>query len=336
MTNDILDKIKSANLVGRGGANFPAALKWEAVKNAKGDKKYIVVNCAEGEPGVLKDGYIIANHLDKLMAGIKLAFDFIAPTKVYFYINHIYFNKYGQDILKAAKKIGLGNKLDIFIKKHQHLYIAGEESTILNMIEGKKTEPRLKPPFPTESGLYGCPTLINNVETFYNVALVDKNEFYDFRFYSVTGAVKNKGVYSYPAKWTIKMVLEESKNYQAFPFFVQIGGDMSGEVLNSEQLDKVVSGAGSIKVYDLKKHDSEKGIKDWLSFFRKSSCGQCVPCREGTYRLLEMANAGIPSRAKFNQILDDLESSSFCALGASVPVPIKTYFKNILNNKLIK
>jgi len=333
---EILEKIEAANLVGRGGGAFSVAIKWLTVKNTSGDKKYIIVNASEGEPGVKKDEHIIINYLDKVFAGIKLADDFIGAAKIYFYVNHIYFNKYGAEIKNVAKKIGLDGKMEIFVKPKEHLYIGGEESTILNIIEGGIIEPRLRPPFPAQSGLYACPTLINNVETFYNVALVDNGEFYDFRFFTLSGDLKTPGVYSYPAKWTINMILRESGNYPNFPFFVQVGGDVSGEVLNDRQLDKLVGGAGSIRVYNLEKHNSETLLRYWLEFFRKSSCGRCAPCREGTYRLQEMIDGGTIDLAIFCQILNNLESSSLCALGSSVPVPVYSYFKNVLDNNLKK
>jgi len=332
----ILEKIKQAGLVGRGGAAFPVASKWAAVNNAVGDKKYIIINASEGEPGVKKDDYILQNHLDEVLLGVKLADDFIGAETIYFYLNHNYFSRYKSKIIKNAKGYDLDKKIKLFVKPKEHLYIGGEESTLLNIIEGGIIEPRLRPPFPAEKGLFSCPTLVNNVETFYNVALVERGDFYDFRFFTVTGAVKNPGVYSYPAKWTINMVLRESNNYPLFPFFAQVGGDASGEVLNDQQLDKLVGGAGSIKVYNLERHNSETLLKYWLDFFRKSSCGRCVPCREGTFRLKEMMDSGSIDLKIFSQILDNLESSSLCAYGASVPLPIVSYFKNILNNNLKK
>ncbi len=333
---NISDKIEAAGLVGRGGGAFSVAQKWLAVKNSAGDKKYIIVNASEGEPGVKKDEYILAHHLSSVFAGIKLADDFISADKIYFYLNHKYFAKYKDNILAAAQQAGVKEKIILFVKPKEHLYIGGEESTILNIIEGGIIEPRLRPPYPSSSGLFACPTLINNVETFYNVSLVERGEFYDFRFFTISGAVKKPGVYSYPAKWTINMVLRESGNYPGFPFFVQVGGDAAGEVLNDKQLDKLAGGAASIRVYDLEKHSSETLLRYWLDFFRKSSCGRCVPCREGTYRLKEMMDGGAIDLKIFTQILLNLESSSLCALGASVPVPIFSYFKNVLNNNLKK
>ncbi|PKM91421.1 hypothetical protein CVU82_02390 [Candidatus Falkowbacteria bacterium HGW-Falkowbacteria-1] len=329
---NILEKIEKAKLIGRGGACFPVHLKWMAVKSSKDKVKYIVVNGAEGEPGIYKDGYILDNHLDDFLLGVKTAFDFIKAEKIYFYLNKKYYDSYRNKITKIANKIGLKDKFIFVAKPLNSGYIAGEETSILNIIEGKNIEPRIRPPFPTCNGLYGKPTLINNIETFYNVFLVSKNKFKNERFYSINFAQKNKGVYILSDDLSIKQILEQTKNYPKYDFFVQIGGDASGEVLNGSQLDRKVDGAGSITIYNLKKHQSEKLIKYWLSFFRDNSCGQCTPCREGTYRLHEMfENNGMKMKddVRFQNLCDNLFLSSFCALGNAAPVAVLSYLKNV-------
>lgn len=332
----IIVKIKKANLVGRGGACFPTALKWEAVFKALGDEKYVVINAAEGEPGVKKDGYILANYSTELFNGVSLAMEYLGAKKCYLYINPVYYKKYRLQILRAVKASGLTKCFEFFVKPREAGYIGGEETAILNAISNLKIEPRLKPPYPTTSGLWECPTLIDNVETFYNVSLVNKGRFQKERFYTISGPIKNPGVYSYPDDWTMEKILYESGNYPKFPFFVQVGGDASGEVLNQEQLGVAATGAASITVYDLKKHSPAKLLAYWINFFQKNSCGQCTPCREGTYRLAEMMKQKLVDWKIFSELLDDLSETSFCALGASVPVPIKSYFKNVLNNNLKK
>lgn len=361
---NILDKIKSANLVGRGGAGFPTAMKWESVyksvshkdhvicevgyngsiscqpnpniEKSLAKKCYIVVNCAEGEPGVKKDGWLLANKTDRVIDGLRLALEFLGAGKVYFYINHEYYGLYEKKIMAAVRKAGIAKKFVFFVKPIYAGYIGGEETAILNIIEGQKPEPRLRPPFPTAHGLWGWPTLVNNVETFYNVSLVDKGEFKDERLFGIGGQIKHKGVFSLPAKMTIKEVLQNTKNWPEFDFFVQVGGDASGEVLNMNQLDVPASGAASITVYDLKKHNALSLLRFWLNFFRDNSCGQCTPCREGTYRLVEILENKVVDWKTFFEIIDDLEASSFCALGGAVPYPVRSYFKNIsdLKNKI--
>jgi NADH:ubiquinone oxidoreductase subunit F (NADH-binding) len=192
----------------------------------------------------------------------------------------------------------------------------------------------LKPPYPTTCGLWGSPTLIDNVETFYNVSLVDKGDYKKERFYTISGAVKKPGVYLYPENWTIEQILLKSNNYPQFPFFVQVGGDACGEVLNQKQLKSIATGAASITVYDLKRQNPLQLLQFWINFFQSNSCGQCTTCREGTYRLRELLGKKIIDWKLFSDLLDDLCETSFCALGSSVSIPIKSYFKNVLNNNL--
>jgi len=330
---DILTKIKKAGLVGRGGACFPTADKWEMVKKAKGKKKYVVCNASEGEPGVAKDSYILENFPEEVINGLKIAIDFLGAEKGYIYINHNYYKKFNKNLVKIIK----GEPIEFFIKPIGSGYIGGEESSVLNAMEGRRIEPWLKPPFPTTSGLWGCPTLINNVETFYNVSLVASNKYKKDlrqggarRFYTISGDCLWTGVFSFPESWTIDKILKETKNYPKFPFFVQIGGEASGEVLGSSQLKRPAGGVGSITVYSILKHKPENLIKNWLDFFLAESCGKCTPCREGVYRLREIVGLPNPDWRLFTDLLNNLEETSFCGLGCVVPIPIKSYINNVL------
>jgi len=361
MAKDLIHKIKAAGLVGRGGAGFPVYLKWLAVYQAmarqenvhrqvrsrKIDRHYhpdqnpgpkvcfVVANGAEGEPGIKKDGYILAKEPKRFLEGVQLAVDCLKAKKAYLFLRHDYFQKHETALIKFAAQLGFLNKLEIIAKPESAGYIAGEESTILNIIEGQRAEPRLRPPFPTVHGLFNQPTLINNIETFYDVALVARGEYKKERFFTLNGALPHSGVCRFPASWSVAKVLQASGNYPSRPFFVQVGGDASGEILASDQLGQSVSGAGSITVYDLKKHDPHRLLSSWLEFFRASSCGQCTPCREGTERLYVAANAARMDWQLFEDILNSLAESSFCALGASVPLPIRSYWQNVvLKNNL--
>jgi len=334
----ILSKIRQANLVGRGGAGFSVAQKWLMVKNAVGAQKYIICNAAEGEPGVLKDGYILEHHAAKVIDGLKLAIDFLderRPTSIgcrtsgYLYINHAYYKKLNKKLSGLIKNL----PVEIFPKPLDAGYIGGEESAILNAIEGRRIEPRLKPPFPTAFGLWGKPTLINNVETFYNVSLVNAGKYLSKRFYTITGDCPNEGVYELPDNLTIEKVLKQTNNYPKFSFFAQIGGSASGEALNAKQLKRSVSGAGSIAVYSLTKNNFKKVIKNWLDFYSGESCGQCTTCREGVYRLQEAMLAEKINWSLVNELLNNLSDTSFCALGASIAVPLESLIKNIYHEK---
>jgi NADH:ubiquinone oxidoreductase subunit F (NADH-binding) len=330
---NILNEIKKANLVGRGGSSFPTAMKWEMVRKATGNQKYVICNASEGEPGVRKDGYILENFGKRVIDGMKIAIDFLSAKnkcniKGYIFINHEYYKKLGKKLNKIIAD-DKRYKIELFIKPDGSGYIGGEETSILNAIEGKRVEPRLRPPFPTTNGLWSCPTLINNVETFYNVSLVADNEYKENRFYTISGDCLSAGVYELSDNWTIEKILRETNNYPEFGFFVQVGGDASGEVLNGKQLGKAASGAGSITIYNSKKHKPEEMLKKWIGFFMNESCGQCTPCREGVYRLEKIINSNNLDWKLIEELLNNLEEASFCGLGSVVPTPIRSYRRNV-------
>jgi NADH:ubiquinone oxidoreductase subunit F (NADH-binding) len=323
---DIIQKIKKSGLTGRGGAGFPTAIKWEAVKNSEGQKKYVVCNASEGEPGIKKDGYLFDKFPEKIIAGMNIAIDFLNAEKGYIYLKPEYYKKYQAKLTKLI----IGTKIELFRKPEEAGYIGGEETSALNCLEGKRIEPRLRPPFPTTNGLWNCPTLINNVETFYAVSLINDNKYENKRLYTLNGDTLWTGVYELPESWTIEQVLKETNNFPNFDFFVQVGGDASGEVLNGTQLDKPIGGGASITIYSILKHQPLDLFKYWINFFMMQSCGQCTPCREGTYRLNEIINSKSPDWNLIKDLLVDLSDSSFCALGASVPVPINSFIANAL------
>lgn len=325
---DIIDQIRQAKLVGRGGAGFPVADKWLMVKDAQGDKKYVVCNCSEGEPGPKKDGWLIEHHADRIIDGMRLAIDFLGAEKGVFYLNQEYYKKY-----KKALESEIGKaktKIELFAKPHEAGYVGGEETTVLNVLEGKRAEPRLRPPFPVTSGLYNCPTLVNNVETFYNASLVSCDEFKDTRFVTIGGDILHEGVFEFPSTASVAEILKQTENFPKYDFFVQIGGDGSGEIWSQKQLDKPVTGAGSIHVYSLSKYKPQELMKQWVKFFKAESCGQCTACREGTYRLAEILEEEKPNWPMVSDLLANLSDSAFCGLGTAVPIPIVSYIKNIL------
>jgi NADH:ubiquinone oxidoreductase subunit F (NADH-binding) len=325
----IIEKLKDSGLSGRGGGCFPTAEKWEMVKNAKGNKKYVVCNASEGEPGVKKDWYLLDKHAGRVIDGIKIAIDFLEAEKAYIYLNPDYYKKLKEKLEKI-----IGNKpIEVFHKPHKAGYIGGEETSALNTLEHERCEPRLRPPFPPTFGLHGEPTLINNVETFYDVSLIARDEYKKKRFITILGDVMNDGVYERPEHWTIETILKHTKNWPGFDFFVQVGGNASGIVLNSTQLKQPVSGSGSIMLYSIAKNDPHKLIKYWVDFFMEESCGQCTPCREGTLRLHEILCEKNPDWKTFSRLLNNLRDTSFCGLGCAVPIPIQSYVNNVLSKQ---
>lgn len=335
--NDVIAKIKQANLVGRGGACYPTHLKWEAVFQAPVDNngsvvagKYVICNCSEGEPGVLKDTYFIEKYPERIIDGMKIAMDFLSAKKGIFYLNENYHKKYKKSLELAIKNSG--SLIELFCKPHAAGYIGGEETTLLNVIEGKHAEPRMKPPYPVTSGLWGQPTLINNVETFVDVSRVLQGDYKATRAYTLIGDCLFEDVYELPIDYTIEKILIKTHNFPKFDFFVQVGGDGSGVVLNHKQLKVQAGGAGTIHVYSTVKHEPITLIRNWVNFFMNESCGKCVPCREGTYRLEEILAEPKPNWQVVRDLLDNLAETSFCALGMSVPVPILSYVDNVLKN----
>jgi NADH:ubiquinone oxidoreductase subunit F (NADH-binding) len=320
MTNDIISKLKESGLAGRGGAGFPTGVKWESVLNAEGDIKYVICNASEGEPNVFKDGFILKNHAGVLVSGIMLAIETIKAKQGYIYLKHEYFDEYGSKL-----KSIIGDKpISLFRKPHE--YIAGEETVICNLIEGKRMEPRQRPPFISTSGLFGCPTLMNNVETFYYADKISKGEYKNTRFYSINGEIDNPGVYELPLDLTIRQVLEQTDNVPVFDYFLQVGGGAVGEILLPTEIDKPATGAASITVFNKDNTDVLKLMDGLADFFLFGNCDKCVPCREGIYRIKNLLKEKSINLAELELIFQNLEKASFCALGRGAP----TAFRGLL------
>ncbi|MFH1894685.1 MAG: NADH-ubiquinone oxidoreductase-F iron-sulfur binding region domain-containing protein [Patescibacteria group bacterium] len=324
MTRDIISKLKKQNLLGRGGAGFPAWQKWHMVKKANASKKYIICNGSEGEPGVFKDGYILENYPETVVEGLKIALKTIDNSSAYICLRKDYYQKFKVKLEKLIK----GFPIVIFQKTGG--YLAGEETTIINAIEGKKRlEPRIKPPLPSQAGLFGCPTLINNVETFYYVSKIAENEYKKTRFYSISGEVKNKGVYEMPENYPISEVLKKTNNYPDFDFFAQVGGGASGEILLKKELGRSACGAGAIIIFDKKKTNPVSLMKKWADFFAKENCDKCAPCREGAFRIQEILKSKNIDKKLLDDLMFVLKETSFCALGAAIPVPFESFLKKV-------
>lgn len=321
---DIIAELKNKNLLGRGGAAFPVWLKWETVKNAKADKKYIVVNASEGEPGVFKDEDILKRHLKEVVEGIKIALETINNSSAYIYLRKDYYQKFRKNLEKII------GDLPIKLFKKPGGYLAGEETAICEAIEGKRPEPRIKPPFPAQAGIWGCPTLINNIETFYWVAKIAKGEYQNHRFYSISGDVKNRGVFEFPIDYSIAQILKESGNWPDFDFFVQSGGGASGEILLPEELNQSLKGIGAIIVFNRQKTNIRSLMRKWAEFFLEGNCDKCVPCREGVYRIFEMLKKTKIDKKTLDDLFFVLEETSFCALGKAVAAPFKSSIKKLL------
>lgn len=330
---NFIEQLKQSGLLGRSGSNFPVWKKWEAVKNAPADKKYVVCNASEGEPEVAKDGFILQNYLSEVINGIKIAIQETGASTAYIYLNKNFYQKFKQ------KLIDLIDSSPIELFENPGGYLAGEETAVLNAIEGKRAEPRIRPPYPTEKGLWAKPTLINNVETFYWASKIAKEEYNHNRFYCISGDIPNPGVYELPETFTIKQVLERTANYQlpTTNYFYQIGGGAVGAILLDSELSQPIKGLASIIVFNKEKEDLIDLMKNWVQFLMMQNCDQCAPCREGLYRINEILQdvqgvkllAGSKELNSLQEIFNVLEKTSLCPFGRTAYLPFKTALEKL-------
>ncbi|OGI32835.1 MAG: hypothetical protein A2489_01835 [Candidatus Moranbacteria bacterium RIFOXYC12_FULL_36_13] len=346
-----LGEIKKSGLCGRGGAGFPTGEKFEIVASQIG-KKYFICNLDESEPGTYKDRMICDKNPHLLLEGIIISALIVGADKAYIYINGNYQKQkeiLEVALLQAKKKKFWGNKilesdysLKIEIYSGAGAYICGEETALINSIEGNRGEPKLRPPYPTGCGLFGRPTAINNAETISNIPWIILNggEKYSkigsknspgTKLFLLNGAVEKPGIYEAPTGITVRKLIDEYaggiKKGKEF-WFAQIGGACGKLLLEKELKAKMEFGkacqcplgSGSILVID-KSVNIYDLLISWTDFFRRESCGKCVPCREGTFRLWEIAkrfkDGKISERDKeaIQDILWTLERTTFCPLG---------------------
>lgn len=331
--NNLIKKIEKHQLLGRGCNNFLVATKWLAVKNAPGKEKFVICNVSESEPGVFKDQYILEHWPEQVITGIGLAIKNIGATKGFIYLNPKYYQQFHDYLLPEIE----AQKLNIEIyQKPLHDYVGGEETAIINALSGKRIEPRLKPPFPTTQGFLNQPTLVNNCETFYTVYLISKNEYKNTRFYCLSGAEIKPTVKELPLQITVKKMLESFGHKPKPEYFYQVGGGAAGFCYHYRQLNRPFDGITSVIVH--RTETPEKNlIMHWLDFFVHESCGQCVPCREGTYRLKILLEKYYAEGVMDQKILDDLifslQNTSFCPLGKVSANAILSYWKNVCHKQ---
>ena len=303
----IIKQLKKAGLLGRSGSRYPTWAKWQQFSDQKSDYKYIILNGCEGEPYNKKDFYILNNYTEDAINGLKIALKTFPNSQGIIYLKQDYFNllqnKIQQEIVNYPIKIF----------KKTGGYLNGEETSLIAAIENKKIEPSSKPPYPVNSGLFEFPTLVNNVETFYYISKISKGEYKDLRFYSIEGI--NSGVFELEEKETIKNILEKTDNWPQGDFFVIAGGYLSGELLLKKELSKPLEGIGSIIVFEKNKTNNQLLFKKIISAYHRENCDKCVPCREGIFRINEMANSGFLDKDKIKDIIVVLKNSSFCGLG---------------------
>lgn len=356
---EAIGEIKASGLRGRGGAGFLMGDKLEKVAQKSG-RKYFICNLDESEPGTYKDRLIVDNDPHRLLEGLIISALVVGAEEAYIYLNGNYqkqFEILETAINQAKKNNYLGrsilhseNNLEINLFSGAGAYICGEETALINSLEGNRGEPRLRPPYPTEKGLFGFPTVVNNAETIANVPWIISNGGEAFskigsqespgtKLYVLAGAVKNKGVFEGLTGMTLREVIDQLGGGLAKGkefWFAQIGG-ACGKLVLEKELDAKINyeitcqcppGSGSIFVAD-KSVNIYEIILSWADFFRRESCGKCVPCREGTFRLFEIAkrfqDGNISDRDKtaLKDILWSLENTAFCPFGRFAATAMK-------------
>ena len=365
---NVIEEIKISNLRGRGGAGFPTGMKWEFTrKNARG-KCYIVCNADEGEPGTFKDRVILTEIPEMLFEGMAISGYAIGSEEgvIYLRAEYLYLKDYLENILKNMRKKSLlgkniegkkGFNFDITIKIGAGAYICGEESALIESAEGKRGEPRNRPPFPAQYGYLGAPTTVNNVESFCAAAkiIAEGGEWYTkmgtaqskgTKLLSVSGDCKKPGIYEVEFGTTVQTLIEEAGARDAAA--VQIGGP-SGTCISKKEFSRRIcyddlATGGSIIIIGPDR-DILKIVENFMDFFIEESCGWCVPCRAGNVVLkhkLEKIMKGSASETDLKEIEEwgkMIKCSSRCGLGQTSPNPILTTLKNfreIYESKLHK
>lgn len=355
---EVLGSVKDSNLLGRGGAGFPCGLKWELVSKTPGKEKYLIANAAEGEPGTFKDHYLLSHDPFIVLEGMAIAAYALGAKKAFIYVRREYQHLFEllERALGQVKEAGFLDHVDIRIVQSGGGYICGEETALLESLEGKRGEPRYKPPYPPEKGLFGGPTAINNVETLANIPSIVWHGPEWFRalgtekskgtkVFSVSGDVDRPGVFEVLMGTPLREVVEHlagAREVQA----VQVGG-ASGRILPPSELDtplayERVLGSGAIMVFN-RERDLLDILRQGLRFLNEESCGKCTPCREGTEVLLEIFERWCrgDGREEDFQALERLSRTmrlaSLCGLGQSACVPLSdslTYFPRIYERRL--
>jgi len=311
----LLAKIENAKLIGRGGSGYSTAIKWKEMFEKHHEQLFMAVNGSEGEPGTLKDGYILEHHLTELLEGIAASYMIFPQVKtIYLYLRKDYFETYEQIIKQELTKSY--PSVPVIIFKEPGGYLCGENTVLVNAIEGRRLEPRRKPPYISEMGLFGKPTIVNNLETFYQIGRIANDTYDDTRMYSLTGDIPNPGVFEAPTAISVHDLLVKTNN-DIPNSFVQLGGGASGIYVTSDEFATTPAnrGTGAVLVYDAAKHTLMDILKEKFTFLIGENCGKCTPCREGIYRLHEMVENNAWDETLANDIAAALSKTSFCGLG---------------------
>jgi NADH-quinone oxidoreductase subunit F len=349
---------KASGLVGRGGAAFPTGIKWGGAAKVKADQKYIVCNADESEPGTFKDRVLLLDDPHRTIEGMCIAAYAIGASKGYLYIRgeYPYIVPVLENALNEARMAGyLGEHFDIEIRVGAGAYICGEETALFESIEGKRGFPRVKPPFPTTSGLFGKPTVINNVETLCNLPLIISKGSTEYRkigtemspgpkLFCVSGDVEKPGLYEVPFGVTLRELLEMAGGVSARKSLKAVlFGGAAGAFATSEHLDVKLTfedlraaglplGSGVVMVFDETRNITDV-LKRLGKFFAHESCGKCYPCQMGTQRQMEILDrvaAGNVLEGDFARLQDvgwTMTEASLCGLGQTAASAVLSAIK---------
>lgn len=346
-SEEIITEISVSGLRGRGGAGFPTGMKWKIASEYNSDQKYIVCNADEGEPGTFKDRMLLTEFPGLLIEGMAIAARAVGSDHGYIYLRAEYFYL-RQHLLKQIEDLeqkGLLKDFKVEIRMGAGAYVCGEESALIESLEGKRGEPRMKPPFPVEVGLFRKPTVVNNVETFVLAAQAIRfgaghlnqhgtEKSKGPRLLSISGDVQKPGVYEYPWGVSVREVLQEAGAES--PHIVQIGGP-SGTCISNDQFDQKIAfedlpTGGSFMVFS-KKRDLFEILENFMEFFVDESCGNCTPCRAGNIVLRDLLHKINSGKARPSD-LDKMKEwgqlvakTSRCGLGMSSPNVLLTSFQ---------
>jgi len=369
---DIIAEISASNLRGRGGAGFPTGTKWNLAAAARvrpGGRKYVVCNADEGEPGTFKDRVILAEYADLVFEGMTIAGLAIGASQGILYLRgeYVYMRPHLEGVLQRRREKHLlgagiagrdGFDFDIHVHMGSGAYVCGEETALIESLEGNRGEPRNRPPFPVDTGFDGQPTIVNNVETLAWVACilgrsgqwfksVGTERSAGFKLFSVSGDCAEPGVYEFPLGITVGELLEKVGGAGAKA--VQVGGASGHCLPRSEFSRKIafedIATGGSIIVFGPDR-EMLQVAKNFMEFFVEESCGQCTPCRVGNKKLLEgveMLERGECSMAHLRELTalgETMQLASKCGLGQSSPnafMSILHHFKDeIMGRTLVR
>jgi NADH:ubiquinone oxidoreductase subunit F (NADH-binding) len=344
----VISEVKLSGLRGRGGAGFPCGVKWEGARTSPGGEKYVIANADEGEVGTFKDRYILANDPFSLVEGLAIAGYAIGARKGFIYLRaeYHYLLELIQGAIAQAREKGFLDGFNVTIRQGAGAYVCGEESALMESIEGKRGEPRYRPPFPTVAGLWQKPSTINNVETLVNIPRIILNggNWYSqigterskgTKVFSVSGDVANPGVYELVLGSPLQELVEGLASARDIKM-IQIGGATGRivpyEMVNTPLAFESILGAGAVTVYD-NSRDVIDIVYRTMEFLAEESCGKCTPCRQGTEVLVETLRRFQRSEGNQNDIkaLEALSNTmmlcSLCGLGQAAPTAVMDTLK---------